>query len=244
MSRAGGTRHEPTKPRPKSKKFEVPLRQKDTCVNDKVKEDGFYVGRGEVTGSTEGANAQFKFVARHDWENDEGYLAYLNARQGECNNLETYEHSRRCGIGRALMVTCLLDEEVTKDGGLDPDTYWQREYVDFAVWKDKEFTKKAKENCAAIVAVSCGPRVSNPQGKPLVSICKSYINAAFRAKYDLVFVDHESREFYSVKTTKNALMEFVPDPDKFVLELGFDWFFCKCKSTNTKECLEMTNHGN
>ena len=241
MSRAGGTRPEPTKPRPKSKKFEVPLRQKDTCVNDKVKEDGFYVGRGEVTGSIEDPNAQFKFVARHDWENDEGYLAYLKGRRGECNNLETYEHSRRCGIGRALMVTCLQDEEVTKDGGLDPDTYWQREYVDFAVWKDKEFTKKAKENCASIVAITCGPSIN---GQPIVSICKSYINAAFRAKYDLVFVDHESREFYSVKTTKDALMEFVPDPDKFVLELGFDWFFCKCKSTNTKECLEMTNHGN
>ena len=90
----------------------------------------------------------------------------------------------------------------------------------------------------------CGPSINNPQGEPLVSICKSYINAAFRAKYDLVFVDHVSREFYNVKTTKDALMEFVPDPEKFVLELGFDWFFCKCKSTNTKECMEMTSHGN
>ena len=237
MGRAGGTRPEPTKPRPKSKKFEVPLRQKDTCVNDKVKEDGFYVGRSEVTGS-------IKFVARHDWENDEGYLAYLTAGQGECNNLETYEHSRRCGIGRALMVTCLLDEEVTKDGGLDPDTWWKQETEKYSVWKDKEFTKTAKENCASIVAVTCKISIDDSQGNQLLSICKSYINAAFRAKYDLVFVDHVSREFYSVKTTKNALMEFVPDPEKFVLDVGFDWFFCKCKSTNTKECLDMTSHGN
>ena len=238
-SRAGGT--SPATPKPK--KFKVPNKQKDKCVNDKVKEDGFYVGKGEVSSSIEDAWAQFKFVARHDWEKDEGYLASLNARQGECNDLETNEDSRRCGIGRALMVTCLLDEEVTKHGGLDPDTYWMRQYVVYSVWEDTEFTKKAKENCASIVAITCQPGINNPQGKPLVSICKSYINAAFRAKYELIFVEHKNGPSYSVKTTKNALMEFVPDPNKFVRELGTDWFFCKCKSTATKECLEMTSNG-
>ena len=141
------------------------------------------------------------------------------------------------------MITCLQDEEVTEGGGLNPDTYWKNRIIPMVIWKDKKFTNEAKENCAYIVAITCAPVVDDLQGNQLIGICKSYIEAAITAKYEMVFIEHISHKAYSVKTTKNALLEFVPDPTKFVRELGNQWFFCKCKSTATRNCMGLTSYG-
>ena len=47
-------------------------------------------------------------------------LANLEAAQGMCDSLETFEGNRRCGMGRAMMELCLTDKYVIIDGGFDP----------------------------------------------------------------------------------------------------------------------------
>ena len=123
------TNRSPAKP----KKFRVPKEKKLECVNKEVAQYGYWVGKVELDADDEGQ--QIKFVARQNW-NDDGYLARLYAWPGACDDVETYEHSRKCGIAKALLMICLQDKEVTIDGGANLGL------------------KPAKEHCSAIVRIT------------------------------------------------------------------------------------------
>ena len=205
----------------KPKKFRVPKDKKIECVNKEVAQYGFWVGKVELDVDDEGQ--KIKFVARQNW-NDDGFLARLYAWPGACDDLETNEDSRKCGIARALLIICLQDKEVTMDGGAN---------LGF---------KPAQEHCSAIVGITCKPEMYDDYGNRIVSICKSYIDAAEKATYQMLIVENQDHTEYSVLKTKKALKEFKSDPDKFINERGDEWFFCKCKKGNTKACTAMTDY--
>ena len=205
------------------KKFRVPKDKKLECVNKEVAQYGFWVGKVELDADDEGPEGQkIKFVARQNW-NDDGYLAWLYAWPGACDDVETYEHSRKCGMAKSLLMICLQDKEVIMDGGVDLGL------------------KPAQEHCSIIVGITCKPDMYDDEGNPIVSICKSYIDAARKTKYQMMIVENQDHTEYSVLKTKKALKEFKSDPDKFISERGDEWFFCKCKKGNTKACMDMAN---
>ena len=84
----------------------------------------------------------FKFVALQYWQ-DTGYLEKLNAKQGQCDDLEVNEDCRHCGRTRAL-ISMPGDNEVIRDDDLD-----------YSVWSDTQYTNKAQKYCASIVGINC-----------------------------------------------------------------------------------------
>ena len=73
------------------KKVIVPKTKKN-CKNEKVKNEGYYIGRRET-----GEEFSFRFVARLKWDEDYS-ISKLNADQGECNDLWTHKDYQKCGI--------------------------------------------------------------------------------------------------------------------------------------------------
>ena len=168
---------------------------------------------------------EIKFVARQDWDDDTN-LGRLYAEQGECDDVRTYEKNRKCGIAKALLIVCLQDKEVTKDGGID---------ILHPV------PSEDRRHCSTVVVITCSPDIFTPD-KQVVSICKSYIEAAITAKYQMVITVKMDDTSYSVLKTKKALKEFNSDPDEFVSKRGKEWYFCKCNRGSTKACLDMAEN--
>ena len=218
------------------KKFPVPKDKQDQCLNENVKRDGYWVGYGSVADDDyREDHITVKFVARHKLD-DRDDLARLKAGQGICDDLLTYGNSRRCGIGKTLMTTCLEDPEITKDGGLDPDTY-SIHGGPTSIWEDKEFSKEAFGNCEAIVAITCRPTASTPK-----IVCKSYIEAAQIANYHMVFVEHDRNNQYDVLAIEDMQNEFTFHPEEFLRSVGKKWFFCKCKRGKIEKCKSMVKY--
>ena len=203
---------------PGPQKFIVPKVKKLQCENQEVAEFGYWVDKVELKPSEIAQGKEIKYVARQDW--DDGIdLAELYAEVGECDELETYENNRKCGIAKSLLIVCLQDKEVQKEGGIDIPAPAPRE---------------VRTHCETVVIITC-----NPKSK-IRRICKAYIEAAKTAKYQKVITVKSDGTGYSVLKTNRALKEFISDPDEFVSKRGREWYFCKCKRGSTKACLDMT----
>ena len=146
-------------------------KDKKECSNEQAKRDGYYIGKEKPT------KTEFRFVAKLEWENPTT-ISGLNADRGQCNDVVTEKDYRKCGIARSLLVLCLRDEDITRDGGVNPLTYNDLTETDYAIWEDEEFGERARLLCSSIVAVTCEPIDNTPK-----YACKTYIEAARIAGY-------------------------------------------------------------
>ena len=156
-------------------------------------------------------------------------LANLEAAQGICDSLETFEGNRRCGMGRAMMELCLTDKYVIDDGGFNPPE------DKFGVFEDKELKEPARNFCETIVIINCATKDDTD---PIV--CKMYMEAAITSGYHMIFVNGlEEGEVGRIKryTIESAKSLFISNPVGFLEEIGMNWFFCKCKPNKRKDCL-------
>ena len=156
-------------------------------------------------------------------------LAKLDAAQGVCDSLETFEGNRRCGMGRAMMELCLTDKYVIDDGGFNPPE------DKFGVFEDKELKEPARNFCETIVIINCATKDDTD---PIV--CKMYMEAAITSGYHMIFVNGlEEGEVGRIKryTIESAKSLFISNPVGFLEEIGMNWFFCKCKPNKRKDCL-------
>jgi len=90
----------------------------ETCQNEEIKAKkppSFYIDKQD-----KGSNA-YKWVAMLD-PSQPRVLGFLVAGKGMCNDLKTYDGNFRCGIGKALLLYCLKDDEITEDGGIQNDS--------------------------------------------------------------------------------------------------------------------------
>ena len=155
------------------------LKRYKSCQNADAKNWGYYIGREAPLGGD-----AIRFVAKLNWNDEEPILASLNANQGECNDLKTYKGSQQCGIGKQLIGVCLKDKYATAHGGLRIRQYNMiQEYEPLEVWDDPAFVTNARKYCKTIVEISCDPDDDIPK-----IVCKAYIEAAKRNKYQMMFV--------------------------------------------------------
>lgn len=139
-------------------------------------------------------------------------LSWVNAYHGECFHVNSQRGSRECGITKAVMKKCLTDEDVTKDGGLNPDTFninrveenWDGKAGD-AVWQNNGFSGRARAACETIIYMPCKPgKYVGGKFKPrdifvyflddyktdIMRSCKALIEAASSAGYELMIVEN------------------------------------------------------
>ena len=206
-----------------------------TCENEEMKKrhGGFYIHKLQPKPS------DYKWIAVLNPSTTEPVLGYLDAEKGQCDNLRTNPGNRRCGIGNALMMLCLKDEDITDDGGLNPLTDPE--------WLDDDLKEPTRNLCEAIILVSCSPYEGTPP-----KTCEMYMNAAKIAGHHMIFtgknigidIDKKRKkrqsngdEKYQVFEIANAKQIFEADPEKFLLDHGKFWFFCKCRKDRMADCL-------
>ena len=135
------------------------------------------------------------------------------------------------------MLLCMEDEDVTRDGGLNPLTYNELKEFDYALWEDEEFRVRSRQLCLSIIAITC-----EPAHRITKYVCKAYIEAAKIAGYQMMFIDMNPDFSYKVLKTKNAESQFIKDPQNFLNSYGHEWFFCKCKRGSTQDCYKLEEY--
>ena len=142
------------------------------------------------------------------------FLSLLGATHGKCNLVSTEKASRRCGLATAMMFTCFLDEDVTRNGGINPNTN--------QAFKDHpDMQKIARDSCNIIVYTQCMPDPTTP-----VDVCGGYLKGALKAAYYKIFlVNHLDR--MKVLQLEYALNKFKANPEGFIADDGRNWYLCK-----------------
>ena len=100
-------------------------------------------------------------------------MSQLESYPGNCFYIKTQDGSKRCGLATALFYACFLDDDVTRNGGIYPDTD-----VQFNNPKNREMKKIAKAKCATIVRTTCQPAPPTP-----IAVCVGYMKGATKAYY-------------------------------------------------------------
>jgi len=176
------------------------------------------------------------FDAKYVWNDDFPIMARLEAWSiGQCNELDTVQDSRKCGVGKELMKLCLGDTAVTGDS----TEYWQETGpASYKMWQDEQFNNKVGQLCQEINFIQCAPYDNTPK-----RICKAYIEAAKETGYEMMFSELFGHNKYVVMKIADAEPEFISDPNKFVDSKGSHWFFCKCEPERKEECHKLVEHG-
>ena len=198
--------------------------KRETCENEELKRQGqFWIAKYLL--ESDAWTISFKVVLAG---RDGNSLSELKADHGACNKVETKEGSENCGLATALMTACFEDEDVTGDGGLELDIWFEA---------DPRHRQQAKDNCEKVVLVECKP--TPPTTK---DACRAYLNAAIKAGYLMMFMAKEETEaqIMNVMKVTVARRDFRPDANAFIDLYGFSWRFCKCKSNRIRQCLRMT----
>ena len=210
---------------PKKERFSI--RSKPNCENKEIiNTKQFYIDRYRQA-SYGGPDSRFRWIAilNPSTPRSETPLAYLNAERGACNDIYTHKGSKNCGIGRAMLLLCLNDDDIIGNGGYNP--------LDDP-WEDEDLGESARELCKAIVVLSCNPKESTP---PIV--CKMYMDTARTAGYHLVFIEKDYDNKYKRLKIDSAKSIFENNPEDFLDEMGNQWYFCKCKPNKLKDCKGM-----
>ena len=149
------------------------------------------------------------------------WLSKLDADPGECRDVETQQGSGQCGLATALFQVCFQDEDVTKDGGLNPS-----KNPDFNAHPEEQ--QRATSRCAIIVFVACIPDRKTPK-----KVCSAYLNAASKAGYGSIFTSIPIKEGkMDDMTLDDAIKDFGKTEDSandFIRIHGWYWYFCKEK---------------
>ena len=207
---------------PKKERFSI--RSKPNCENKEIiNTKQFYIDRYRQASSS-GPDSRFRWIAilNPSTPRSETPLAYLNAERGACNDIYTHKGSKNCGIGRAMLLLCLNDDDIIGNGGYNP--------LDDP-WEDEDLGESARELCKAIVLLSCAPYEST-----LPIACKMYMDTAKMAGYHLVFIQKDYDTTYKRLKIEIAKSIFENDPEDFLDEKGQHWFFCKCRPNKLQDC--------
>ena len=143
-------------------------------------------------------------------------MSQLESYPGNCFYIKTQDGSKRCGLATALFYACFLDDDVTRNGGIYPDTD-----VQFNNPKNREMKKIAKAKCATIVRTTCQPAPPTP-----IAVCVGYMKGAIKAYYSLIFMVDNNNEM-AVLTLPSAISKFKDNPDAFLNKWGREWYLCK-----------------
>ena len=153
------------------------------------------------------------------------FLSYIIASPGNCHTVKTKPKYRRCGLATELVRSCLTDEDVIRNGGIDANTNG-----DFSNnLAEREY---AKEHCATIVYLQCQPEERYPPNTTPNAACVLFLDAAFIEKYDLLFtVLRPTPETTRMDrmTLDDAIENFEGNADDFINSHGRDWYLCREK---------------
>ena len=194
-----------------TKEFPYDKSKHPNCVNQELKK--YYIEKYDNQGAGDYAYS-FNAVLHpgQDW------LSQINADHGECDDVSTKPAASRCGFATYLMTLCMLDADVTRNGGVDVDK-------DELFKLDKKATKDAKEHCNNIVYVHAAPL----EVKAAIYI----LNAGVKAGYNKLFANvdkDQHRPDFDVMDTTEAVKEFLDGPQgaaTFMVKHGENWYFCQ-----------------
>ena len=234
------------------------------CKNQNVKRHGFAVGKIDASSSNGDWECRFVWPKIHtrQWTKSP-ILSLVNAYHGECHHLYSTEGSKECGITKTVLNTCLTNKDVTKDDGVNPDTFkinrvennWN-EKEGYVVWQDKYFSRRARKACETIIYMPCKPG-KNMAGKLVIvqtdkvqlEHCEVLIEAANSAGYQLMIVESNwkansrvPKRYDVIDTRVDEILEVIWGES---IEPGPAWFFCKCKpgsSAMEDECNGLKQH--
>ena len=147
---------------------------------------------------------------------------------GACNSVDTSPGSYQCGLATTLMEFCFTDPDI---GTVDPKikSNFQREGAE-------DYRNLAIENCDHIVYLMCAPTPPIPK-----AACSAYLTAALNTGHTMMFTNSfrtGGSKWDALKTATSKIM-VKSNADNFVTEYGDEWFFCKCKTKQLKQCEAM-----
>lgn len=157
----------------------------------------------------------FEVVLR---QGDANFLAHMTTSPGNCHTVNTKPKSRRCGLATTLMLYCLKDEDVTRNGGIDLNAN-----VDFQNYQAER--ELADHRCVTIVYLQCQPEPPTPN-----SACCAFLDTASIAGYDFLFTVVRvpaPTPGMGHMTLEDAIKNCEDNADGFIRSHGFDWYVCK-----------------
>lgn len=213
-------------------------RDESNCPNKQIIEKGFWISR-DIREHEFGHVVKIDFTCSIKKDGEE--LAYLTgATGGDCNEVETKERSRRCGLAKYLMRTCFRDSKIlgTENKGVDPLTDER--------WENDQMKKDAAQNCETIIYLACAP--TPPSITTPYVACGSYMRGALEAEFNVLFA--QLRLEFSGEILIEMGSFHLPDlelefgkskesAEKFIENHGNQWFFCKCKTNLMGACMGM-----
>ena len=181
---------------------------RERCPNEQLKnQDYFWIEKDVRT-------HPFPYLFKAVLQPGTVRLATLEAKQGYCHDVNTADGSRRCGLATALMYQCFLDSDITRNGGIDPETN-----IDFI--SNPAMQQKAR-SCKTIIDVPCAPRAPSPP-----SVCLGFMIGALKAGYDQIFLETgKSGLPMQVLALTDAIRKFEPSAEAFLACYGAHWYFC------------------
>ena len=216
-------------------------REKLNCPNKALVEKGFWINR-EFDG-----RRIIKFTVSMEPNGEE--MARLNGekgKNGQCNDVETKPHSRRCGLAKYLMWVCFEDAEIlgTQKRGVDPlnNKKWTKETpYDGETTKKKQQKKDADQFCQKITYVECLPEKDEDEKQIPKIVCVSYMRGGIKASFNVLFVyaDDVPFEIFNLEKVEAKFGKKIENAEEFIEDHGYEWFFCKCKANYMTNCMAM-----
>ena len=89
---------------------------RDTLLKD---QRFFWIQRADFHIDPHQKGYMFRAVLQRQQETN--FLSTLEAENGNCFDVNTRSLSRRCGLATALFYLSFIDDDITRNGGIDPD---------------------------------------------------------------------------------------------------------------------------
>ena len=131
---------------------------------------------------------------------------------GICDQVDTEEELRGCGLATILMECCFTDDMV---GGVNVHN---NEKFEMTLGKNREM---ATQTCKHIVFLRCLPNLDK------YAACSAYFTAAINTKHSLMLILDDTN--MDVMNVAEAQTEFKKDATGWIQDYGYEWFFCQCK---------------
>ena len=169
---------------------------------------------------------------KYDWNFEAVFedtvLARLEAKLGGiCNEIESFEGSRRCGLATSLMKFCFKDPNI---GTFDPGAVnVERNPAIVLLQKSEKVRNLAIANCDHMIYLICAPA-----DIMLYTACSGYLTAALTTGHTMMFtINYGNWGVTKVSTAKDMLKN---SPRGFITRYGDTWLFCKCKPNRVTQC--------
>ena len=208
--------------------IEVPLKDRyaKTCKSEELIKKGSFIVKKTKLNRKE-YDWDFRAFLQKENENFQ-LLSVLSAENGGyCNEVETTEGFKQCGMATTLMEFCFTDEDV---GGMD-----LKEDTIFGMQTLEKWRTMATKNCKHVVFLECDPKSPTP-----IEACSAYLTAAINKGHIMMFTyPNEELEMDVMNVATFAKSELKKGGLAFIREHGARWYFCKCKPERIEQCKAM-----